>query len=682
MSVLAVVSKAVFEKEARVGGRVVAVGETWPTELYASQNPGLEALTNGGALFLVTVRPGDQLWLVGVLEGSKKSAKGWRAAANTVAIRDITGLIPRLRFATGKGITAEPGKLGMSLQTPRQLTADDEALLRGGARRVGAKAEPSAERTKEAPAEKEEPAEWRLDGYRVRALSSKLSAKERRLLEPFAGLLEANDEDEGEIELADVVETASGTVVALYALWPVEAGALVEVASGEVLADVYEGYFDAHGDEPLRTRMGKAVEAAAGIRFRVRVSFVGGRDARKAAPPPPATPSDPAVLEEIRALHAELDRTKGKERDIHAVMQQIEALQRKVIPDALRPYPVLRAFELSEAQRAWLELVVDHYELRLDLAYWGLPRKGAADEESAPGSVGSPLSRMVGSKPPLPLDTLVDLEGKAHPLWAIVSDVVVGLRSDAAFVAALDAQSPEVRAGVWRQMACGEDHLDALHPRDKKEFQRGWADPKALDAARTKYVALVRAAFDRLGDRREGVAKAVLAEKGPQTMAGVRVRVAALDGLARLAKAAGGALDASYDAMIEDIAPAAREEKQVFLALFSELPPERAGELTGLDYFLVQAFPSESGMRRVVEQIATNEEWQFAKGSWPKLAAELAAKFPEAALPVLQAAKPRLRRHPDGLDKAIEAAEKAHAKVLAKAKKSLSADGRKSPLKQ
>lgn len=102
------------------------------------------------------------------------------------------------------------------------------------------------------------------------------------------------------------------------------------------------------------------------------------------------------------------------------------------------------------------------------------------------------------------------------------------------------------------------------------------------------------------------------------------------------------------------------------LALLALLPIERAGELTGLDHHLLSDFPSERGMRRLVEQIASNEGWQFSKGTWAKLAVTIAAKFPQAALPVLKAAKPRLKRHPHGLDKAIEAAEKGVAKAAEK----------------
>lgn len=129
MSMLAVVSKGVFDKGARVDGRRLAEGDVWPTARYASTSAALAPLADGGDLYLVTVRPGDVAWLVAVLVGPRRDATGWTAAPNVVPIRDVTALLPSLRFSTGKGVTAAPGKLGMSLQTPRVLTAEDVALL-------------------------------------------------------------------------------------------------------------------------------------------------------------------------------------------------------------------------------------------------------------------------------------------------------------------------------------------------------------------------------------------------------------------------------------------------------------------------------------------------------------------------------------------------------------------------
>lgn len=125
---LAIISKAVFEKEA--AGR--APGEVLPVDRYRSASKHLEPLRAGGRLFLVTVRPPvESLWLVAVLEGLGFEDKEWRAAPNRVPITDITALIPRIRFESGKGIQAAKGALGMSLQTPRALSAGDVALLLG-----------------------------------------------------------------------------------------------------------------------------------------------------------------------------------------------------------------------------------------------------------------------------------------------------------------------------------------------------------------------------------------------------------------------------------------------------------------------------------------------------------------------------------------------------------------------
>lgn len=149
-SALAIVSKAVFEKQAPGAevGAVVAM------ERYAATPKQLEALADGGALFLVTVRPPDeQLWLVAVLEDPAKKGGAWLAKPNVVAIRDISALKTKLVFENGKGLPSEAGKLGMSLQTPRVLTDADVALLRAG------KAKPQKTTVKPAPAPKKQTVE-------------------------------------------------------------------------------------------------------------------------------------------------------------------------------------------------------------------------------------------------------------------------------------------------------------------------------------------------------------------------------------------------------------------------------------------------------------------------------------------------------------------------------------------
>lgn len=129
-SVLAIVSKAVFEKaapDARLG-QVLDMS-------YASANKALATLSEGGALFLVTVRPPDErLWLVAVLESPKLTKDAWRAA-NTTPITDVTSVLPVLELESGVGVTFKPGALGMTLQSPRRLAeagADRLRALGGG----------------------------------------------------------------------------------------------------------------------------------------------------------------------------------------------------------------------------------------------------------------------------------------------------------------------------------------------------------------------------------------------------------------------------------------------------------------------------------------------------------------------------------------------------------------------
>jgi hypothetical protein len=129
-SVFAVVSKKVFETEAKVGGKVLGLGKVWATDKYNSTHASLKPLGDGGHLFLVTVRPPDEaLWLIAVLRDVKSAKGGWKSTMNTVPITDISSLKSKIKFATGTGINAPKGKLGMSLQTPRTLTDADAQLL-------------------------------------------------------------------------------------------------------------------------------------------------------------------------------------------------------------------------------------------------------------------------------------------------------------------------------------------------------------------------------------------------------------------------------------------------------------------------------------------------------------------------------------------------------------------------
>ena len=133
--VFAIVSKAVFEKEARVD-----VGDVWPVARYNGTGKVFETtLAGGGRIFMVTVRPPDEkLWLVAILESPKFDAKSkaWVAAPNVVPVVDITALRKTIKFESGKGMSQGKGALGMSLQTPRALGPGDAeqilAMIGGG----------------------------------------------------------------------------------------------------------------------------------------------------------------------------------------------------------------------------------------------------------------------------------------------------------------------------------------------------------------------------------------------------------------------------------------------------------------------------------------------------------------------------------------------------------------------
>lgn len=151
---LAIVSKAVFEADSRNA----AVGQVLAIDRYVSTNKALEPLRGGGRLFLVTVRPPDeQLWLVAVLESPKHDGKAWVAKANTRAIANVSALRGSIRFTSNTGISATKGALGMSLQTPRQLTDEDVAMMLGSAPAPAKQtaSAPVAPKKKDAPPKKE-----------------------------------------------------------------------------------------------------------------------------------------------------------------------------------------------------------------------------------------------------------------------------------------------------------------------------------------------------------------------------------------------------------------------------------------------------------------------------------------------------------------------------------------------
>ena len=206
---LAIISKAVFE----VDSKSAAVGQVLPLDRYVSTNKALEPVRAGGRLFLVTVRPPDErLWLVAVLESPKHDGKAWVAKRNVRPIADVSHLRGSIRFTSNTGISATKGAMGMSLQTPRELTAQDVGLL------LGTEA-PAAARTGEAPKKAAAKAETKAAPQPATKAAPKPAATEKKSdlgamldRERWAdalGVLLRRWQEERAPELADLIERVS-----------------------------------------------------------------------------------------------------------------------------------------------------------------------------------------------------------------------------------------------------------------------------------------------------------------------------------------------------------------------------------------------------------------------------------------------------------------------------------------
>jgi hypothetical protein len=252
-SVLAIVSKAVFEK---MVPKDVRLGTVVSTDRYVSSQKAFESLGGDDAIFLVTVRPPDEkLWLVGILESPKRKGDAWVSAKNVTSLTDITSAIGSLKFATGTGITAKKGALGMSLQTPRLLTDDDVTLLRGLA---GGETKPSLNdvymRAVEQVVTKHKTpsslGRFRLENVRTPLKGKpKLEKWEQAQVTGVLGDPKELDSDMKQLQVTDVVDTHSGEVLYQLMLWPYGDGAIVKNRSKEVVCGICQHGLD--GEEEL-----------------------------------------------------------------------------------------------------------------------------------------------------------------------------------------------------------------------------------------------------------------------------------------------------------------------------------------------------------------------------------------------------------------------------------------------
>jgi uncharacterized protein (TIGR02996 family) len=246
---MAIISKAIFEKTA---GKSPTVGTKLLMDRYVSTNKALDAVAGGGKLYLVTVRPPDEaLWLVAILEKPKHDGAQWIAKPSQIPITDISKLRAKIKFESGVGITAKKGALGMSLQTPRPLTAADTALLDKAAGLTGA---PADDEGLPAPPSTPAPigaATGERRGTLLDAILENPDSVEARLV--YADQLMANNDPRGEFIQLEI-QLAGPLSIRKREHLRVRRGILLKEHSGKwwpyslAHSRVHEGFLDAaHG---------------------------------------------------------------------------------------------------------------------------------------------------------------------------------------------------------------------------------------------------------------------------------------------------------------------------------------------------------------------------------------------------------------------------------------------------
>jgi hypothetical protein len=647
MSILAVVAKSIFEKDARAGGKLAGIGGVWPTARYASTSPALEPLAGGGALYLVTVRPGDQLWLVAVLRAPTRDASGWTSPPNTVPIRDISALRPKLRFASGKGITAEPGKLGMSLQTPRVLAETDVALLDAAAAPV---AEPNAAGAAPGPRDVPESRGLVLGNYRRRARWGSLTAAEKKILAPVEDELASADEEEGEdtFELIDVVDAASAASVYLLALWPFGSGVLVDLTKKKVVADVAQHHFDARGDGELRVRLAAAWErqrASLGVREMVSFTPGQGEDERPKA-------KEGSLLERIEAFRAAL------REGIAADQKALWALVCEAIDfTAPRPPRARRLFELDEPTRAALELIHEGYDASAtNLGRVGLPVSLGSAWRKDPAQDPGALARFLGHAASGPLDVPVAFEGAEHPAWCLVGDAVDGVRSHEEVLAALATLSSSSSAALLRALVlpAASGLVIGGYAPPPEGAQPG--SPAARGAHAQRYLRFLMDFARQVGEPAVQVAKEILATRAdwlerwlPQLTTRPQMSVPhwfeqcnALGVLASAAKSAGSALDPSRDELLSALARY-QDATYPLAVVLEALPAERAARIACADLALIERFPSAESAAAAVERFEASGGGAYMEALFKRVVVAIGAPARPALEAAIERASPQER---------------------------------------
>ncbi|MBA3459194.1 MAG: hypothetical protein H0T46_04480 [Deltaproteobacteria bacterium] len=425
-SVLAIVSKAVFEK---MVDKTVKVGDLVETDQYASNPAAFAQLTPGDAIFLVTVRPPKEaLWLVAILEAPRLRGNAWVGKPNQTRIRDITPLLKKLRFTTGKGITARPGALGMSLQTPRLLTDEDVAQLRGGVSPAVAEYRKQVDVTPAAHRAKKQAAAVGGDRFVMTNLRQPFEIL-KQLPKPqrdqLTRLTKSNgagtpaqckdDEEWAPMELVDVVEDGR-PAYQLY-VWPYGAAELFEHDTTTSVGKAIQHGFELEGDDDLELRQALAAAYA-------KASFAETIDFQLDRVKSPTPPDEKAIAANDKAAVERLRKVLGESTERYRLFEKLTKSQQAAIRNE---YP---------------HLAPDGWQLRLESL--GLPPYGA-------------LARWAGIAPP----TTWERNAGTWPVWKWLKSAAhdEAAVDDAAGAVAKVLTIDEVNDLVWSLIGNSDDLL-------------------------------------------------------------------------------------------------------------------------------------------------------------------------------------------------------------------------------
>jgi hypothetical protein len=142
LSMMAIVARPWFERE----DAEKDVGDILQWKNYWADHLPLNRLRSNpeNRLYLVTVRPPKfDVWLVAVYDRVRRKGEMWVSThRNQTPIVDLTAIVDRLRFESGKGIKVPAAIRPQSLQAPRILTPGDLSLIYGAMSAQGAPVPP------------------------------------------------------------------------------------------------------------------------------------------------------------------------------------------------------------------------------------------------------------------------------------------------------------------------------------------------------------------------------------------------------------------------------------------------------------------------------------------------------------------------------------------------------------